>query len=1208
VTNDSQAAPELGPKPEDFGRGTLQLATIGDWLSPHGETDLRRAGHYALQLATDTIAYAQNIPIRILLVDRLRTLPESIRTLLLDKDIQGVIKSDVPDLAESDYGSLSDEGILRAGATWLTGLVFEQSPERPAEIPPGWEQGLVSIMSHLERQVWLTEMGNPLPAHSLCRMHDYWALNILLWSWLNCSRLTVPGSFIGDALNIDGLHVGNAGEFSLKRMTAGEYHKAAVIIGPYFSLDDFASENRLKCHERFLTAFDHFISNTDRAAIALSSHTLPLREELADALEGRIPLNRSEVHLRSQSVYRSLGFFLGVCVDIDLVVENTLPRDVWESIAVLSAWIARWGRALIEKFPIEKTYDLFGLNEPHRLLLTNCQNPKIKSSAGSKDSNWHLSLSRISKDAYGYNPIESLLDELNSDEQSNTSYRIDRPEIFLNRTRERQNASWSAQIIAINNMLSRHGPRSVALGRDSLRTPRTIRYADEAEHLLRGFGGRICRYLVSITRADVVDIYWLDYGQSPPRLVSAGGFARVVAHRAHREDICREFDRWAWKDGAGPENLSPSNLRGFSPSQAYRVASTGSEDPRNGDRPEAYFGGYPDPVPQDAMAVPLLVNGRVVGVMTLAGLSKFQFSRRLYAPLRRAANLVGTSMYAQSQIWQTRRLNWIFANFGAAHLGSPHRKNPLTDVARCLANIFLCPVAHTWLKSQSSDIRFELTGYNWDPIFLKNGEKEVSRSPEFEWHRSLDGSKSPARNPSKDAFAVLAIDLWESKSKASVNSALGRFIFGQFDPIAETTTGYDFDTASTSGTKFGSDFLPPEAINSFEPSYLVSRRRLFGRLEQGGHELDDIMAFPLVRPRRGSAERHEVVGVVTLHDWSDAQSDTRRGLHPWDLGWATVVAHVQTYLPYLLTQAEVLDNPMIDARRFLIHAGRAELIAVLDTMHGLRSQLENCLAPDKGLRSSIDQILSPGFAGDSKSLLQRAQLIAEQTWSTVQIAASPVWEQSLTQLANVMQNYRELLGDLEVKIAVSDEDFELKVEVSKLIAGYEKTLRSEGVFKDIEIPSDLALRMPLLWFRVIIGDLVHNAAKYANSGRALRIAWDQNSRTLEMSNSGPYDPALDSKERLGKRGMRGSAARVERRGIRRPTGVDRQGQGLGLWGAKLLCEVMNVGFEFDIQPEHRRISGASQTLRPASSAMYSVKITFPAVMIRHQRHGASGIF
>jgi len=642
-------------------------------------------------------------------------------------------------------------------------------------------------------------------------------------------------------------------------------------------------------------------------------------------------------------------------------------------------------------------------------------------------------------------------------------------------------------------------------------------------------------------------------------------------------------------------------MRESSPSQAYRVAATGAEDPKPHTPPIAYFGGFPEPAPQDAMAVPLLVNGRVVGVMTLAGLTENQFSRRLFTPLRRTANLVATSMYAQVQIWQTRRLNSIFAKYGAAHLGSrsnANNYNPLTDVARCLANIFLCPVAHIWIKSQANDTRFELSGYNWEPIFRPKGQAIV-RSPEFEWKRP---GINP-RFPDSDAFAVLALDLWEERAKDSATNALGRFVFAQFDPDQETSVGYDHVTASTRGALLGQDFLPDARKPNAPTTYLEARSRLFGRLSSGGYQLDDILAFPLVRPQSGSGDRFEIVGVVTLHDWSDAQRDTRRGLHPWDLGWATVVAHVQTYLPYLLTQAEVLDNPMIDARRFLIHAGRAELIAVLDTMHGLRAQLENCLAPDKGLRSSIDQALDPNFAGDVRPLLERAQLIAEQSWSSVQNATSPVWEQSLTQLANVMQNYRELLGDLDVKIAVSDEDFSLRSEVAKLTSGYEKTLRREGVFKDIVIPSDLVLRMPLLWFRVIVGDLAHNAAKYATSGRALRIAWEAESRTLVFSNAGPYDPEIDSKDQLGRRGVRGSAAKFERRQFRRNVGVDRQGQGLGLWGAKLLCGVMNIGFEFDIQPEAPR--SPNQVQRTAN---YVVRITFPGSMIKRERVGSAAIY
>jgi hypothetical protein len=36
-------------------------------------------------------------------------------------------------------------------------------------------------LPHLERQIWLTEFGNHLPAHALSRMLEHWSLYVLLW-------------------------------------------------------------------------------------------------------------------------------------------------------------------------------------------------------------------------------------------------------------------------------------------------------------------------------------------------------------------------------------------------------------------------------------------------------------------------------------------------------------------------------------------------------------------------------------------------------------------------------------------------------------------------------------------------------------------------------------------------------------------------------------------------------------------------------------------------------------------------------------------------------------------------------------------------------------------------------------------------------------------------------------------------------------------
>ncbi len=1191
-----------------------------DWVSPRQSNDARAAGHHALQVAVDTIAYSQNVPVRLLLVDALRRLPQLLSDLLVDDNVKAVLRDNVSKLDPGDYALLADPQLLTQASDWILSFASPDLHDRPARLPHGWLHGLLTIFSHLERHIWLTEMGNPLPAHSLCRMHDLWALYILLWTWRHADEVLQTHAERGQVLQVlgvAGLQVRNMGVFDLPANEPGSVHQVAVIIGPYFECNLPAGQGT-DPHVAFREVFRTFTRNSNgKLKSPVSSDTSPLRDELDDALEARIALSEAEAELRSHSVWRALQLLRSVSLvdmrasgpDWDGLTRPVLVRDDWESLAVMCSWLARWEGAVSGTvFAGQRRVRLHSAR--HWCLTGRFEGA---AAAASDPGGWTLRLE------YG-TPLRSggpddvvlqdALEQYNGRQDGHIradSHRIDRPEIFINRTRERQSASWSAKVIAINNLLNRHGRGGSNLGTDDLDDPPDAKRADMAEHLLRGFGGRICRYLVSMTRADLADLWWYDYAQTPPRLVNAGGFARVLVHRAAREAIYVRIDQRSWKGGELLDLQWPASARGESHSRAYRVAATGMEAPGNGDvGVDEVWADYLDPRPKSGSAVPLLVSGRVVGVMTLAGLVPGQFSRRLLPPLRRAATLVATCMYGQSLIWQMRRLNWLFAQRGAAHIfsrGHDNKYNPLKDLSRCLANVFLCPVVHIWLRSQDNRTRYEVCGYNW-PVLMENAKGDVDRSPCFYWQPLLPNSH---RDPRRDAFASLVIDVAGSPTNGGMPGggralAGGWFIQGRYDAELDRSVEFAGNKDSNKRViKLGREFLPdgPEATD--EETYLRSRRLLFTEIGRGGFGLDDVMAFALLRPDPEEPTNDlDIVGVITLHDWSyrGAGDNEDYSNSPWEPGWSNAVAHVQTYVPYLLTQAEVLDNPLNDARRFLIHAGRAELISVLDTMRGMRSRVENSLAPDRGVRQIIDRLLQPTFTGDVHAELQRAQLIAEKAWEIVQGATSPVWEQSLSQLSNVMQSYRELSSELKIQIAASNEDAHLRREVKNLVDAHQATLSHRGVYCDVAIPEDVTLRLPLLWLRILLADLVHNAAKYATSSRGFLIVWNSGDKSLTFSNAGSFRSDIDTIENIIRKGTQGSGALSKGVGRAAPkvAGIARQGQGMGVWGIKLLCDVLNIDFIPSIRPDKNlRILPDGRRM---GEALYTFRMVFPAAMLK----------
>jgi signal transduction histidine kinase len=1206
---------------------------FSEWMTRPGDgvagESARRNGHHRLQIAVDTIAYAHNVPLRLLLPDRLKALPAIVDGLLKEPSILAVLRSDAPEMAATDYPSLASQVALEAAATWIDKLCTNPEP-LPSKLPAHWLQGALALMPYIERKVWLTEMGNPLPAHALCRMQDHWSFFILMWTWQNADRLSEPAERVPTAMGVAGMEVRTLESIMLHRPD-GTFQRCMPIVGPYFSTTIEAG--RTRGHEAFADRFDRFVANVvqvDRDRDG-RSHTVPLREEVLDALSTRIGLTAQEAELRARTTSSTLQLLCRADL-VNAQVADGLRRSDWEVIAALVAWLARWEDAIAPHTPADQT-----------LLLTHDgDNAAIAiRKADATDAatlRWRLCVIQrwaAPSNALALPALLESVDQAHGLQRADGTahaYRVDRPERYFSRIKERQNAMWSSQVIAINNLLSRHAPRDVYIGGDEF--PRTDSEGrdkverDDAEHLLRGFGSRISRYLVSMTRADAAAIYWLDYAQSPPRLLPAGDYARHANHRSQGYAIWQHFDQWAWAPGTEPTNRCPAMQRQASWSQVYRVAATGKEDPpmldpegqharadpqgwthprkkieavgddidqsepwRSNERSDAvpaYMVSYPDPQPVDSVAAPLLVDGRVIGVVTLLGLVPGQFESQLFWPLRRSASLIAACMNHQSQVWHMRRLNYLFARRGLNEFqkrGAPAHQgtSPLRDVSRCLANMFLCPVAHIWLQSASNDDRFELLGHNWEHMFDFAGEpRSFARKFLYEPIAPRDDSAARVHR----TFSSMAIEL--ARSDTGQSYPLGRFVQGFVDADVAETSGYDPDSASQRGALLGRDYL--EVPGSAQAGATAAvRKRIHGDRAEGGYRLLDIMAFALVSP---SDEGWKTVGLVTLHDHGDVYREQLRKSQPWDRGWSSVVAHMQTYLPYLFRQAEVLHSPEVDARRYLIHAGRAELLGMLDNQTQMRQRLESALAPDKGVRRMIDTVMRADFKGDHREVLGAAQRVVTDAWETVQLSSSPEWEQGLRYLANVMHEYRELSRFQDVDIAVSAETLLLKPLLEETIARFALEFGSRRS-REIAVPDQLEVRTLGPWLRIVLRDLIHNAAKYATGG-TFDVQWEAASRSLVMVNESSYQSDIDRQELLIATGGQGSAgqsarsARSERQGR-----SDARGHGLGLWGAKLLCQIMDIRFSIEPKPMAATLkTDAAGVVR--GTARYHVRLQFPA--------------
>lgn len=1150
----------------------------------------RRDGRFALQICVDTFAYAFNVPLRLALLEKGQDFPKTIRSLLVDatdaNPIRKILREQDDGVIEgADADALSNTDHFQRARQMILALTG-QSPTQPgSQLPEHWMRGMLAILPHVERQVWLTEIANPLPVHGICRMYDPWSLYILMWTSESLFAKGDSSTDFPDALRIPGLLVRRlAGTKFTNR--GGEPAECVPVLGPIFE-----GEAPSDPGDKFIDLFEQFNCKAQEQGIVwgVDACGIPTHEELKDALQSRMALPRNEIERRAGCCERSLELLYSVELSIDST--GCLSRDFWERLATGVAWVAKSERSFAALLGAKNLPQARVIDLDDRSVLWVC---------ASNDGRVALTIGPAAS------PVQDMQALCASTEVDHDSISA-----FFNRVRERQSAAWSSQIIAINNLLNRHDLSDKSKVPEDHLVP-TGKADPEVGHLLRGFGNRVCRYLVSITRADVADLYWSDYAQSPPRLVNVGCYARLAEHRACAMEIESGFHEWAWKEGVDRD--TPANQREKSPAQTYRSLALGQEDPKPGEsitpfqstgtdgyptknEALAYFESYPEPRPRDGLALPLMLNGRPVGVVSLAGLSERQFDQRIFIPLRRTASLLAPCMYHQSQLWHMRILNTFFINYQSDILGGSQNKqtsagaephpNPLQTVARCLCNIFLCPVAHLWTRSLANPNRYELSGYNWQGIFEGGG------MPGGRLAFSYQDAHGKPRSPIDSKFAELVVDLYRTDGNNT-----GKFVQGRFDYNLLESVRFEAKKAESDGTLLGSDML--DASVSDAPY----RSKIFAPRPEG-YGLSDIMSFPLLRRalKRGDSGEMEVVGIVTLHDWHRGDGEPNGAqARPWDRGWRTVVAHMQTYLPYLFEQVEILNNPLVDARRFLIHAGRAEIIGILDSTRRLREYSRTSLSPDGSVRRALARVLAKNFLGKEKSIatdearhlladnLNYAELALKDAWSAIQNLTDLGREQELVHLATIMHRYRDLAA-LSVELTDSIQVINLKSAVDGILAGFGRSLFERGVFKSNSLPDNIHLRLPQLWFRIVLGDLFHNAAKYATPGLALEVVWEGRG-TLRLSNEGPYDPLKDDPKKLLLQGRRGSAAAAASDARYGGKLVGGGGQGIGLGGANTMCQLMGIGFEFEVRP-----FGESCVHATPSRARYEVKLNFPKWML-----------
>jgi hypothetical protein len=1162
-----------------------------------------RWARFAIQAIADTFSLAEQVPLRVLILERLEDLPRQLHKLLQVNHVQALLANLIgPDEDGVGWRRLPrlsvaeiEERLLQVDRVMKACWVQEDLASLGNEITHGMysqamDDDFVEVLRilrpHIEAEIWLTEPSNAQPIHALWRLHDLWPIYLLGWCYRKRETLREHSEALMRDLAsedpptielFDGVPF-KAAVLPPLRITDGSVGLLLPLIGP-FTPEPMVKSVRNSLVDRFLN-FAYFSRQSSPKLLAHREFASS-KEELLDATYLVEALPNSELSHR----WNTLALAWDAIQRVKWMQDySQLPdRAELERISTLTVWLARLQhgagceggetQAIVSDLVAEGLHLAF-VNSRYVVQVNNTGRGP-----------WEIELVRI-KGA----PAKAATNAVEQTRARVDGFRskhhwLMSPGSLLHTVRQRRTSAWTDHIFAVNGLLNRQLASTQIKPANRVHRPagnETLGHAvqarfEDASWILMGFGGRLCQTLVSMTRADTVTVYWLDYSVSPPRLRHVSGHSRHYVHRAHRDNVVRDFDAETWlADVRDPEVGS----RHRDLSLVYRVARTGRDefvDPTHGD---ALWSGYPDTFkPSSALAVPILYGGRVIGVVGCNGIAMGQLSRDLFAPLRKVAQLLGPFMHSTLLLRSISELVHIVDVTPPILWRQVRTPNgcPVDTLARVLSNVLLIPDAQVWL-AQSDKNNFKLLansnarlfepGVTKDTFTVSNAVHGVTTRgigdlAILQWRASIQRR----RNGHAAASSTAANDATEIAANVPDSGALGEFLQALYVPGPSITNlPSPQEVAPGSTIEIHDDFIGTKG----------SREHIFKKLGR-----DQMLAFAL--PFHESvgalsdmaAERAHAIGVVLAFDGEGAAASHltkpgERGVlrQIYGLEWQPVIQYMQEIIPAVLQQAQLITTLQAKSHALVIHEAAKALDELVNQSEKLLQQL-HFVVQGKG-RDFLRALAQIPPVGVDAAL-------AKSVWNAVRNASNTLQELSSERAHNNLRRVASRLKGNTSYAYLELDPAEMPIEIDigeDLSRRMRELLPMSGSLLStyIEIRRNYSIEVEESLWNHLVSNILTNMAKYAETDTySIKLQKEH----LIFSNYAPYDAERDHPaDRHLQFGVRGSAS------------PNKRGDGYGLYIARDSAQLLGIPFTYSI-----RVTSEKR-------AEYIIDLDLRAVLIR----------
>ena len=1275
------------------------------------EADIRRrlSSRQTMQVFADSFAFGQNLPMRMLDMDRLKELPEIIHRLLHEKSMNDIYQSEwqsqfgsksIVDVApswaqienitkdidtcaqamctnlsanfanvcknakagiDSDIANNSYHEQLHAREFYdLIGKAIDDEIKNVADknfteyfgIEISCYNLLKKILLFLEREIWLGDDSCSTPFHSLTRTLDDWRLYVLLWFYHN--RFELEGFVHRQPEKIDEKSNRYTDDlfcmphrllYAYAPFSSENYKNHLMLIGPITAEPD-ETESRASLQMDIgidvclTTTFSFFTRLLEKYDVCNDKRFIPKERELAEALTSRRRFTNKEIELRADGIRQSWNSL--ELAEVDDVLADAIGGKVLDIKANQEHnddVACQWGREHIEHLAHHILWGnrtinlivhaLFGdyvhdklknvnifrsLNYLSRFATNKHKSPIVVKECwfdGNIDQvaeSYYLIKQEIISNSGNYSSIWKLIvkdnienwqdklikakTRLESVKANRPYHSLDMPKVLANRAHDRHMARESGRLLYMNSLIHRYyGLNFKHDGADSYYDP-----------MLTKVCGWICSHLAELTRAHFAKLWLMDYKDGlDSGLHCVGYFASI--HQAHAaiksiDGAVRSVkNKTASRSTQDVDKGEPISLlyRCVQRNRPVYLLSVNKDN--------ALIEGYPKHHSiRSAIAIPMQINGRLLGVIECLGTEVKQFSPSTLRLLIRAAGSIAPFLYDQ-------QLNYSMAKIIENVLDKGHRARaelmPFKDIVRHLANIFLCKAAHLWLRKPDFGYEFELIGTPFaEPV---SGQDRIN----FSIAEILNKDKPDARDYLLARLPVyLGIDPETRSSRltiqarsaddfrqASYNPELSR----SYDPLlsADKARANNHNSHCDHNINLGKDFPAQLVLGNSKIQAL--RKNLYET-----HKISETMIFALTRHSKSKfysgiqfsptflnasnsrldAERaeKEVIGFIILYH------DSHLG---YAAGWRQTVSIINEYLQLAVSHLQLLSDNFDQARDFTRHELRHQAIYIRNSLRKLNKQ--NDFIRDATLSSAItktfndfDALLTEtqknsGNYQQLQGLIEgvvRAAKASQDTHSAMAFNTS-LFDERVNRLSKI-----EDLEYFGVGIDETWVEMDVGTLVANLVQSYHSTLTKRGVYIDISQSNSFRVRAYSSLLNHILTNVLQNATQYCQSNSVITITTDigygaKKKAILTISNLGPYDSNISAEELLAY-------------GCRATYAVDYNsaGGGIGLWVVGKACNLARVKLTYRIVPECRRANDTQQLL-----AEHSIILNFTDIIV-----------